>query len=512
VGATVVAGYVLVFSASPDRAARAVPATAGAYVTVYLQPSAGQRMNLGSLLGRIPGFADPAALDGKIHEVTQRLVGRLGLDYAADLRPWLGDQLSVALLVGEEPAGGSVLLLASVREPDLARQGLARVAADWGEPTVEPYQGVDVVTTDGLAYAVLDDLAIVAFDGGPVRSALDAESGRAASLAGEAAFSAQMRKVPNDHLAAAYLDLGALARTIGVEVQLDGFATASLALVVEPDGLRVAGDAPFDADAATPEGREAFGLGEAPSGLADWMPVTTQAELSVLGLQQSFATLEAAIFATPELQQTADAITQLRALAALGLGINFDEDVLTLFDREAAVALTGLDAALAAGPDAGVLPSGVLLLRPADPSAAMASLERIRAGLALRGAASSTTTQGDVTITSVDVPTVISFAYAVDGEVIVAGLRAEEVAAAVRAHQDGETLAAGERYRAVWAMAGARAGNELFVDVGAIVDAMGDGLGVTGDERDILLQAGAFGLSVPSAGDHVEIHAGLSTR
>ncbi|HSM37719.1 MAG TPA: hypothetical protein VK838_00155, partial [Candidatus Limnocylindrales bacterium] len=81
VGVVVVAGYLLLFAAQADRAARAVPADASAYATLYLQPSTGQKLNLQSLLGRVPGFADPSSLDQKIHEITARLLGDAGLDY-----------------------------------------------------------------------------------------------------------------------------------------------------------------------------------------------------------------------------------------------------------------------------------------------------------------------------------------------------------------------------------------------------------------------------------------------
>ena len=48
---------------------------------------------------------------------------------------------------------------------------------------------------------------------------------------------------------------------------------------------------------------------------------------------------------------------------------------------------------------------------------------------------------------------------------------------------------------AAWELAGDRAGNEAFVDIGAIVDASDDALGTTGDARDILLTVGALGLT-----------------
>ena len=104
VGATVVAGYLTIFAAGTDRAARAVPADAIAYATVYLQPSTGQKMNMALLLGHVPGFSDASNLDQKIHEIAARFLGQAGIDYEADVRPWIGNQLSVAL----RPATGDL--------------------------------------------------------------------------------------------------------------------------------------------------------------------------------------------------------------------------------------------------------------------------------------------------------------------------------------------------------------------------------------------------------------------
>jgi len=75
VGIVVVVGYLLVFAAHPDRAARVAPADTAVYLNVYLQPSTGQKLNLFELVGRLPGFRDPATLEDKIHDVAQRLLG-----------------------------------------------------------------------------------------------------------------------------------------------------------------------------------------------------------------------------------------------------------------------------------------------------------------------------------------------------------------------------------------------------------------------------------------------------
>ena len=83
-GAAFVAGYFLLFSASSDRAAALAPADSAFYLNIYLQPSTGQQMNLGGLIGRLPGFADEASLDDKVDQVVENLLGATGLtlDYS----------------------------------------------------------------------------------------------------------------------------------------------------------------------------------------------------------------------------------------------------------------------------------------------------------------------------------------------------------------------------------------------------------------------------------------------
>jgi hypothetical protein len=504
-GATVVAGYLLIFAAAPDRAARAVPADAAVYATVYLQPSAGQRMNLGALLGSVPGFADQASLDDKIHEIAQRLLGQSGIDYRADVRPWLGDQLSFAFTPdGSDPASGRAIVLLAVRDRAQADAAMARIVADRDLAiTAEDHAGVTVQVGDGFAYALLDDLLVYGDDAAAVEAALDADAGRIDALAGRPDFVAAMGRVPADHLASAYVDLLRVAGAVDPEVQVGGYSTASVALVVEQNGLRLAGTAPFDPAATDDDGRAAFALASEPSSLASWMPADTQLEVVIFGMAQSLAGIEAGMARTPQLSDAADALSQLRAVAAVYLGIDVDADLLPLFDRESALALANLTAQ----------PGGQLLLHPSDPEAAEASLARIEDALRTRGGADVTSEErSGSTITTVSVPQIGSLAYAVSDGVIVVALDADHVAAALDAHATERTLAAEARYHDAWRLAGAQGGNELYVDVADIVDAAGDGLGVDGDERDILLRVGALGITVPATTRESEFRAVLTTR
>ena len=505
VGAVVVVGYLLIFAASPDRAARAVPAGAAFYATLHLQPSTGQKLNLASLLGHVPGFADASSLDQKLHEIAGRLLGEAGLDYEADVRPWLGDRLSLAVrATSTDAADVAALVLVEVKDRPAAVAALERIATDRGISVAHAtYQGTPVSVAGDTSWALLDDLLILAQGEGTLRAALDADADRAPSLADEAAFGSAMRRVPADHLASVYLNLGAAAQGVGATEEVGGYSTATLALVVEPDGLRLAGSAPFDANAAPSDGRGAFALASEPSSLPEWMPSDTQAEAVIFGLAQALRAAEDQIGAQDGLGDVADAVNQLRALAALGLGVNVDDDVLPLLDREVGVAVSGLDRPT---------PSISLLLRPSDADAAEAALGRMSDALEQHGATVTHHSAGSGTITTIAIPDLGEASYTLLDGVVVIGLEPDDVTAALAARESGETLAAAERYRDAWELAGIRGGNEAYLDVASLEGLVAEQLGLTGDARDILHAIGAVGMTAPARDAQTEIHVVVTAR
>ena len=504
VGAVVVVSYLLLFAAVPDRAARATPADAAVYVNVYLQPSSGQKMNLLGLVGRLPGFRDGATMESKIHEVAQRLVSQAGIDYAANVRPWLGTQ--AALAVTPSDAVGStwhLLLLAAVRDPVAARAAVPRLMARPGATYApEAYRGQQAMMSTGTSYALLDDLLLVADTPDRLRAALDANADAAPSLADSAGYAAAMRTVPADHLASFYLNLGRLA-PVDADGRLGGYATAALALTAQPNGLHLDGSAPFAAGAANAAAPAAFALGSQRSSLTAWMQRSISAELIVFGLRQTIVGLEAELAADPSFAQATDALNQLRAIAAVGLGINVDRDLLPLFDGEAALALRSLDPAG---------PHGQLLLSPSDPVAAQAALNRMRDGLAQRGSSVSATQAAGATVTTVTVPQIGRVAYAMVGGVILLGLDPSDVVAALEAHASGDTLAANDRYAAAFKLVGLHAGNEIWSDIPGLVDAVASIFDPGSELRDILHQIGELAMSASANAGQLEIHAVLTVK
>jgi len=117
-----------------------------------------------------------------------------------------------------------------------------------------------------------------------------------------------------------------------------------------------------------------------------------------------------------------------------------------------------------------------------------------------------------VTITSLSIPQVARFAYALVDGVVVAGLDDHEVAASIEAHIDGTTLAATQRYAAAFELAGGHAGNELWVDLPGLLDASSEMIDLGNEFRDILHEFGELAVAASASVDHLEVRSVLIIR
>lgn len=484
-GASVVAAFVLLSGVS-DRLATLAPASTAAYVNVYLRPSAGQQLELAELIGRLPGFADEASLDAKVDQILTNLLSGTGIDYVADVKPWLGDQLAIAAWPDGSVEGSLATVLLSVKDRALAEEAVARLA-DGAE--TETYGGVELHATPDAAYAFLDEALVV----GPTPESLHPivdVAGGADALSERAAFSAAMARIPPDHLASAFVDLLAL----GGDEPLSDAGGLAAALVAEPAGLRLAGSIPVE----TSDGASSAGE----SVLVDWLPADVLAAAVVFDVPGVLEGLEATLAATDT--DALGLLDTVRALLAFGLGLDLDTDVLPLLDGETAVGLTGLEAGA---------PAGVVLSRPIDPAAAASSLARLVDALVAAGGVSRTEDRAGTEVTVLTVPDLGEASYAVVDGTIVIGLTPDDVAAAVAAHASGETLGAAAGYRDLFGADGSGEGSRAFVDIGALAErgVLDEILaGLPADTRDILSHLGALGASMTSDADSIAFHAVLT--
>lgn len=503
VGAVFLGAYFLLFSASTDRAASLAPADTAAYVNIYLQPSATQQMNLSDLLGRLPGFADTASLDEKIDQLVQNLLADSGIDYREQVKPWLGNQVAVAARPGEEdPLAGEIVLLLAVRDRAAAEAALEDLAAmEDRQFAPRDYEGATLQVAEGTAYAFVEEMLVVSDQAAALERIVDVAGG-APALADQELFRQATGALPADHLASAFVNLSGIAEATEAAGELGGYSVASAVLVAEAEGLRLSGSAPFDAEAA-PASPAAPPQASGPSTLVDWMPGDTQAELAIFDLRTVLEEAEAAAGSAPEGAELTSALDTIRTVAALGLGIDLEVDVLPLLDGETALAFGGLD---------GELPSGQLLLRPTDSVAVEDTVSGLVERLEAVGASVEIEEAAGIELTVLSLEGLGEVGVAVDEGVVIMGLGAGDVRAAIEAHDSGDSLSAGDAYRRAFDLAGTRGGSELFVDLAAVAESAGLADGLPADARDILQQIEAFAVTAPSRDDQIEFHAVLTVR
>lgn len=495
-GVAVIAAYLLLFGAATDRAAALVPADVTLYANVYLQPSTGQQMNLQDLISRFPGFTDRATVGDKLDELAQRLLGANKVDYRADLKPWLGDQLAVAAQ-GTAAKAGEAVVIAAVKDRKAAEAALARITGRSGQVYVhKAYDGVDLLVGPSATYGFVNEMLVVGQTADRVHVVVDVAHGRARSLLTQATFVEAMRGLPTDYLASVYVDLPAAAGGNPVVPAAAKVGGVAAVVVAQSQGVRLVGQSSVLAvPSASPGG--SFSAAGIPT-LSGFMPTGTQAEVTVFGLQQILAQVETQLGAEPSTKSVASQLSQLRALAALGLGIDIDRDLLPLLDGETALGV----ASATTNP-----PRGVLLLRPRDGAAARAALDRVRDALAGRGGQVSTTSVQGVQVTTLIIPGATTVAYAVKDGVAILGLSSDDVSASLAAQAGGKTLAASAAYRDAFSASGNRAGAEMYVDAAPFVAPAITALTLPSEARGILQHVGALGMTVRGAADRIEFEA-----
>ena len=506
VGAAVIGVYLFLGGVTVDRAAGLAPASSAFYATVYLQPSAGQQAQLADVLSRLPGFEDTAALDTKIDELAQRFFGDAGFDYRADVKPWLGNQLSIAGGAPDETGQPTNLVfIADVKDEAAFADRLGSLLPDGTDTTEEAYQGITISQTGTASYAIVDGMLVAGDSADRVHGAIDVSQGRADSLAELPAFASAMRSLPSDHLLAAWVDLEQMASAAdpaGAAAEMAGFSTFSMALLAEDSGFRLVGQLPVDAASVGGAIRDALASGATIPQLPDAMPGGTEVSLILHNLRAALERTETELQdQSPDVAATID---QLRALAAFGLGVDIDNDLLPLLDGEVGVALHGI---------ADGLPAGALLLRPSDPAVSAEALGRVLDALESRGSTADRTSVAGTEVVTIDVPQVGAVSWAVADELIVLGLTPDDVGAVLEAGAASSTLGGSDLYRYTFAGAD-RGGTELFIDLNPFVPLFLEqaGEGMPPETADILEHIESFGLTTPSRPDRFEFHATLTIR
>ncbi|MEX0650873.1 MAG: DUF3352 domain-containing protein, partial [Actinomycetota bacterium] len=258
-----------------------VPATAEVAFTVYLDPAAGQKVNLMRMLTAFPDVGDEQELRRRSTELIDEALAESGLTHQ-DL-DWVGSQVAgfVDLDGGPDEPRGAVLLAVDDEEgAKAAMNAFVQAAEDHGERvTLEDRDGVQIFVSGdegGGAVALVDGVMVFASGESVIDDVIGTVEGD--SLAALPTFTETIAELPEEHLAMAYVNIPSVVESLGESMAaaglagvagVDGAASgqlysegiegAAVSLSAEPDGFAIDAFASVDASKLSDEQRAALG-------------------------------------------------------------------------------------------------------------------------------------------------------------------------------------------------------------------------------------------------------------
>ena len=305
-----------------------VPASALAFLKVDLDPAANQKLAVYRLAERFPATADDVDDEG---DVKDQLLASLfedaeGVDYAADIAPWIGDRAGIAAL----PSGAAepdALLAVAHRDRDAAEAGLARLKA----------------ADETLFYAFSEQADYVLI--GDAQEVDDAAVDPAEVLGDSDRYTGAIAELDGDQVVTGWADLGSVWGALTPEDRQEATDALGAPGDLAPTGQAVLGVRADDrwievqgrtVDADADVLRQVDIGAQEGSGMVQDLPPSTVLALSVTGLGDGLATLY---------DRTAGAGPGAADLTGVAeqYGLDLPQDLRTLLGEETVLAVFGAE-------------------------------------------------------------------------------------------------------------------------------------------------------------------------
>ena len=208
-----------------------VPDQSVAYGELRLDLPGDQRQKLGEFLSKFPGFRDQSTLDVKLDDVFDRAVRAMTgdqQDWTTKIEPWFGGQLGFSMGSmpdPEDPETARFLLVASVKDVNLARTWIDDVVAQSGEElATEAYGGTELRLSSAEGpvrggYAFANDKVLLIGDESSLRTAVD--TGGNGAFEDNERYRAASGALTGDGLGFLYIDMSqyvAYTQSLGEEM------------------------------------------------------------------------------------------------------------------------------------------------------------------------------------------------------------------------------------------------------------------------------------------------------
>ena len=213
------AGVMYTLRGTGDVLLDKVPDDALVFATAYLDPAAGQKLNIETVLGKFPAV-NKEQMGQQFNQVMDQALSGLGLSFEEDVKPWLGTQVGVlvrmpgvSMLSSDAP--GTALLIAS-KDDDAAKTALDKARSGPGL-TWEQQQYKDAsiwvgsqYSTTSVVYTMVDGAVVVAGDLDTAKAVVDAANGDTKSLADSSNYGDTMSALPKERVADLFVNGSAL--------------------------------------------------------------------------------------------------------------------------------------------------------------------------------------------------------------------------------------------------------------------------------------------------------------
>ncbi len=301
-------GAFLVLRGSGERLLDKVPADTDMVVSVYLDPSAGQKVNLLRMADEIPSLGSNEGIRGQVDDAIGEALSAAGL--TRDDLEWIGPQIAFSVnvpdtgpaddvvvtgLVAAEDEEAAARTLATLRDQDPSTDG-------WRQ---EDHDGVEVWVGDGgseqVAFAVIDGAVVFTNDAASIDDVIAVSRGNADALVDSADFQEATADLPEGKLALFYADPVELSAAIeglqptvfdpsaaSTSQSFEGITGMALSVSAEEDGLAMDAQVTFDPEELSPATREALTSSDHENPLLEGVPTDALVVVSQGGLRATF--------------------------------------------------------------------------------------------------------------------------------------------------------------------------------------------------------------------------------
>lgn len=290
----------------------------------------------------------------EIEQVEKSLLANTGLDYQKEIRPWIGDEVTLAVTSldrDRDPSNGvqpGYLLAVMTKDPELAKEFLQssyseQALAGTFDLVFEQYKGIDLVykrslqpilKTSFIASAVVGDFVLFANDPKVLRDAINDVQVADLNLKGATSYQEALKTIPDPRIGIVYANLPAVSAWIAnapVPETPEVRQMLAIALSLKSEGL-VAQTALIGVSG---EENQAPALA-APVGSLAYIPSDSVLTAAGTNLKQFWTQIETGIAPDSPLQQL---LKQSISLLEEPLGLSLPEEVFSWVQGEYSLAL-----------------------------------------------------------------------------------------------------------------------------------------------------------------------------